>query len=87
MKKNDPKIFNKIKISILNRESEVLFRTVEKMFFNDQIPELCELIVQLSLRDILNNKETDEIEINIDDFINATKLGIAYLENSTQTKH
>jgi len=86
MKKNE-KIGYKIKIDLLNLESERLYRTIEGMFTNGHIPELCELVVQMSLRDIVNNKDQEVIEINIDDFIDATKLSIAYLENSIRTKH
>lgn len=86
MKKNEKTAY-KIKIDLLNLESERLYRTLEGMFFNDHIPELCELIVHLSLRDIVNNKNQQNSEIKIDDFIDATKLGIAYLESSIKTKH
>tara|TARA_B100000780_G_C21109717_1_gene448381 strand:+ start:1989 stop:2252 length:264 start_codon:yes stop_codon:yes gene_type:complete len=82
------KTVNKIKMDLLCIESERLHRTIEDMYMRDLVPELCEVIVQLSLKDIILSRGYKDERVNIDDFIDATKLGIAYIEMvSNQTKH
>ena len=49
-------------------------------------PALSE-VVENNASKLQGEVKTDFYEINIDDFIDATKLSIAYLENSIRTKH
>ena len=67
-------------MQILKEESEKLFLTLSEVSLN-RLPELAELIVSLSLKFIVEEKSyKGSKDINTQDFIEATRQGIAWLE-------
>ena len=82
------KIELKIKMDLLGIVSGRLHDTVEDMYILNKVPEICEVIVLLCIKDIASSRELDENSLDIDHYTDATKLGIAYLEMlSNQIKH
>jgi len=73
-------------LEILREETEILYFVLEQLAKN-QLPELAELVVQVALRDILVLKQyKDPKDLTVEDFIDATRLGTAYLESASGQK-
>lgn len=76
-----PKDIPETKMKILAKESEDLYFCLE-MMAQRKLPELCELIVTLSLQEILAIKNKRISDVDIDDFIEATQISIARVEDA-----
>ena len=79
-KKRDQSDIEIENMQILKEESEKLFLTLSEVSLN-RLPELAELIVTLSLKFIVEEKSyKGSKDISTQDFIEATRQGIAWLE-------
>ena len=76
------------KVHELSIASENLHHMIDSLGENS-VPILCELLVNLSLRDVVaHNGYVDSYEICLDDLIDATNLTIALVTNIDDiTKH